>query len=372
VKTALLAGAFGQHNPGDEALLDSFVQALPDWRHVATSADPRVTRGRGVESVPSWNLARVARAACQADAVIFAGGTVFKALDPRLRRPRNDLLVKAVLLAAGSKLQAKPLAMIGLGVGDLAGAGARMLARALVRFPDLLVLRDEESAEALRLAGAPMPFRVGADPAWTLVDAPPEEHQNGSDTVVVALSSLCADRDLGRRLAEALAPLTREPGLCIQLQPWQLDGTVSDAPLALELQSRLPGHVEILPPPRDLADTRELFGAARVVLGLRFHALVAAASAGVPFVALAHEAKLAGLARRLHQRAVGPGELPRRLTEAMVAAAGDSPPSPAVVRAEIARAEESFRLMRLLLSGGRSPEVAEVTGLPLVPEPSPR
>ena len=30
------------------------------------------------------------------------------------------------------------------------------------------------------------------------------------------------------------------------------------------------------------------------------------------------------------------------------------------------------RLMRLLLSGGRSPEATEVTGLPLIPEPSPR
>jgi polysaccharide pyruvyl transferase WcaK-like protein len=370
--TALLAGAFGQHNPGDEALLDAFVRALPGWRHVATSSDPQATRARGVEAVPSWNVAKVAGAARRADAVIFAGGTVFKALDPRVGRPRNDLLLKALLLAAGSKAQGKPLAMIGLGVGDLPGRAASVLARALVRLPDLLVLRDEESAEELRRAGAPMPFRVGADPAWTLVDAPPEAHDNGSDTVVIALSSLCGGRDLGDRLAKALEPLARVGDLRLQLQPWQIEGRLSDAPLARDLQARLGGRAEILPPPRDLAAARSLFSTAHLVLGLRFHALLAAASAGVPFVALAHEAKLAALARRLHQPAVAPGEPPERLTEALVAASGGSPPSPAAVRAEIARAEESFRLMRLLLSGGRSPEVAEVSGLPLVPEPSPR
>ena len=367
--SVLLAGAFGQHNPGDEALLDAFVQGLPEWDHVATSSDPAHTRGRGIDAVPSWSPVKVAAATKRADAVIFAGGTVFKELDPRVNRPANDLLVKAVMLAAGSKAQGKPLAMVGLGVGKLPEGSPRVLARTLVRFPDLLVLRDEESAEALSHSGAPQPFRVGADPAWTLLDAPPESHENGSDTIVVALSSHCGGYDLADRLVEALAPLT---GYRIKVQPWQVVGPTTDAPLAREIERRLPGRVEVLPPPRDLADARRLFSRAHVVLSLRFHALVAAASAGVPFVAMAHEAKLAGLARRLHQRAVGPEEPPAHVTEALVAAGSGPAPRPSAVRAEIARAEESFRLTRLLLNRGRSPEAAEVSGLPLVPEPGVR
>ena len=41
-----------------------------------------------------------------------------------------------------------------------------------------------------------------------------------------------------------------------------------------------------------------------LVIAMRFHALVAAGMAGTPFVAIAHEPKLAGLARRLGQVAV--------------------------------------------------------------------
>lgn len=362
----LLAGAFGQHNPGDEALLDAFVQGLPEWDHVATSSDPAHTRGRGIDAVPSWSPVKVAAATRRSDAVIFAGGTVFKELDPRVNRPANDLLVKAVMLAAGSKAQGKPLAMVGLGVGNLPEGSPRVLARTLVRFPDLLVLRDEESAEALSHSGAPQPFRVGADPAWTLLDAPPESHENGSDTIIVALSSHCGGPGLADRLVDALAPLG---DYRIKVQPWQVVGPTSDMPLAREVERRLPG-VEILPPPHDLADARELFSRAHLVLSLRFHALVAAASAGVPFVAMAHEAKLAGLARRLHQQAVGPDESPARVTAAIRGASQGPAPRPSAVRAEIARAEESFRLTRLLLNRGASPEAAEVSGLPLVPEPS--
>ena len=102
----LLAGAFGQHNPGDEALLDAFVQGLPDWDHVATSRDPGYTRRRGVEAVPSWSAAKVAGAARRADAVIFAGGTVFKQLDPRVRRPPNDLCSRPFCWRPGARRRA--------------------------------------------------------------------------------------------------------------------------------------------------------------------------------------------------------------------------------------------------------------------------
>ena len=58
--------------------------------------------------------------------------------------------------------------MIGVGADDLRGRQAQVIARWLVRHADLLVLRDEESAAALAVAGAPKPFWIGADPAWLL------------------------------------------------------------------------------------------------------------------------------------------------------------------------------------------------------------
>ena len=111
--TALLAGAFGQRNPGDEALLDAFTQALPDWDVIATAAVP--PHGRDTETVPSDDPARVARAMTRADAVVFAGGTVFKELSPRTRRPRLDLLQKGAALAYGAKALGKRLVMVGVG-----------------------------------------------------------------------------------------------------------------------------------------------------------------------------------------------------------------------------------------------------------------
>ena len=125
--TAVLAGAFGQRNPGDEALLDAFIGALPDWDVIATAVVP--PHGRATETVASDDPARVARAVARSEAVVFAGGTVFKELPPRTRRPALDLLQKGAALAYGAKALGKRLAMIGVGAAPIGHERGHRLAR---------------------------------------------------------------------------------------------------------------------------------------------------------------------------------------------------------------------------------------------------
>jgi polysaccharide pyruvyl transferase WcaK-like protein len=364
--TALLAGAFGQRNPGDEALLDAFIEALPDWDVVATAAVP--PHGRDTETVPSDDPARVARAVTRADAVVFAGGTVFKELSPRTRRPPLDLRQKGAALAYGARALGKRLAMVGVGAAPIRPGRGHRLVRRLINAADLLVLRDEESADVLAGIGAPTPFRIGADAAWTLVDRSPPLDQLG-DRVIVALSSESGNGYVADELAAALVPLLAA-GYPVALQPWQVGGPVrpDDLDMARALAARLGGTAEILLPPADLADAVDVFASARLVLGLRFHALIAAAAAGRPFVAYAHEPKLAGAARRLAQTAVSPSHDGEELGAVLLRAAENPmPPSLSAVRAEIARAEESMRLLRLVLSDGQAGEPESIGTLPLQP-----
>ena len=120
--------------------------------------------------------------------------------------------------------------------------------------------------------------------------------------------------------------------------------------------------------PADIVAAREGMAGARLVLAQRFHALVAAASAGVPALAVAHEPKLSGLARRLTLPVVAPDAPPQSFAGAVLGAL-DAPPADAeLVRLERSAAEEGFRLLRVLLARGRSDEAADVDGLTLRPE----
>jgi polysaccharide pyruvyl transferase CsaB len=360
-----LAGAFGQGNPGDEALLSAFAQGLRDHRPVVASTNASATVSEhGLPAVARDDIARVVQLIARADAVVVAGGTIFKALHPSCGRPPLALLRRTAALAAMTRALRKPLALVGVGAAPLEGAAARRLARAIVHSADLLILRDEESAEHLAGIGAPTPFRVGADPAWILLPDPPESGHPAGGPVVVALSHLAGGADIADRLAAGLQPVA-DAGIPLRLDPWQPDG---DRELADAVARRLGGRAEIAPGPRDLPAARDGMAGARLVLAQRFHALVTAASAGVPALAVAHEPKLEGLARRLDQPAVAAGAAPQEFAAAVLGALDAAPASAAAVRRERAAAEDGFRLLRVLLAGGRSHEAVDIDGLALRPQ----
>jgi polysaccharide pyruvyl transferase WcaK-like protein len=389
-RRVLLAGAFGQGNPGDEALLSAFARALPDHVPVVASAAPAHTSAvHGLGAIDREDGAAVARAIASSDAIVVAGGTIFKTLHEACGRPRHALLARTAGLAALARAMRKPFALVGVGAGALDTMLSRRLARFVVRCADLLVLRDEESAARLAAAGAPTPFRVGADPAWTLLDRVPAPAEVATPAaipaasgghapvsldetaapapVVVALSHLAGGDELAGRLADGLAPVL-EAGHPIQLQPWQRDaGEGGDEELAADLRDRL-GDAELLDPPHDLLAARNSFRDAAAVVALRFHAVPAAAAAGVPLVAFAHEPKLAGGARRLGQHAVAPAAASEQLADRVLQALDAGPAAADAVETERARAEDGFRLLRVLLARGRSTEAAEVDGLSLRPE----
>jgi hypothetical protein len=55
--------------------------------------------------------------------------------------------------------------------------------------------------------------------------------------------------------------------------------------------------------------------------------------------------------------------------EAALAALQGPPAAAPAVKAEVARAEEGFRLLQLVLTRGRGRPADDVSGLPLVPKP---
>ena len=205
---------------------------------------------------------------------------------------------------------------MGVGAAPLQGATARGLARAIVRAADLLILRDEESAAHLAEIGAPTPIRVGADAAWTLLPIPGEQG-------VRPLSKSSLRSAIWR--ATATSASGSPPACSRSSTPGSRCGSIrgrcdGDAELAADVvgatrrarADRRAAH-------RSPAARAGMTGA-RLVIAQRFHALVAAASAGVPVLAVAHEPKLSGLARRLGQPTVAPDAAPRTFADAVLAA----------------------------------------------------
>jgi polysaccharide pyruvyl transferase WcaK-like protein len=123
--------------------------------------------------------------------------------------------------------------------------------------------------------------------------------------------------------------------------------------------------VQVLAPLRDLGARDTSMAGAGAVVALGSHALIAAATAGVPAVAVACEPAIADLARRLDQPLIAADASAAAVGDAILGALDHEPALPNAIEGQIATAEEGFRLLRVLLSEGKSEEVTELSGLPL-------
>lgn len=363
----LLCGAFGQGNPGDDALLEAFLAGLAGHDVSVTTTGPVPSPARAV--APGWRtLTRTLR---DVDAVVVGGGTVFKSLHPSVPRRPTSLLARTAALRAATAARGVPLALVGVGAGDLRGRTARRLAAWTADRADLLVVRDEESAAVLAEAGATGPFRVGADATWRLLDVDasgPAAPASDPGAPVLVVLSHHADRDAGRLVAGVAAVVERllERGHPVALQPWQGGADGLDAALGTDVLRRIrSGGVSLTEPPATLRDAQVAAAQHGAVVTLRFHGLVAAAAAGRPTLAFAHEPKLAGLARRLGQPTVPSHASPAVLAHAVDALLDTPGPHPDLVRREADLARRTNALLRLVVSGGAEDDAVDRAALDL-------
>jgi polysaccharide pyruvyl transferase WcaK-like protein len=364
----LLAGDLGARDPGDDALLAAFARELPRWPLVLMSADPaRVRHRHGRPTVSTRDPRRMLGAVRHCEMLLLGDGAL---RGPARGERTRDVL--AITLAA--KALGRRVALLGVGVGGLHRRSDRRRVGALVRLSDLLVLRDPSAADALLAAGAPGPFRVAADPAWCALETAVSTPSERRDEVLVILDSRAVSISGSgpARLAAALDRLAAR-GLRVRLAPWRISRYgADDLDLARAIAARLGARARILLPPASLSEARSEAAGARVVLALRLHALIVAASAGTPAVALGDELEMGGLAGRLGLPSLPLAADPAAVAWTAMATADGAPATSEAVNAERSTAREAFRLLRLLLDAGRSDEDHDVAALPLVPEPMTR
>ncbi len=298
----VISGYYGFGNLGDEAVLAAMLAALrprlPDASFVVLSGNPDATaRLHAVRGVPRLGVAAL-RALSGADLFISGGGSLIQ----DVTSARSPLYYLGVL-RTGSALARRTM-MYAQGVGPIGRAVIRRLTKWACDRVDLLTVRDEDSRELLRACGIRHPIELVADPVFALPAAPPDRAAAllGSSTVPrlgVALRPWTGD-DIDPLLRGLRAFRDRIGGDVVALvfQPGQ-DGALADR-VAREVGARIIGDVT---PQEMLA----VIGQLDLVIGVRLHALICAAAAGVPALAVSYDPKVDALARR-----IGAGILPIR------------------------------------------------------------
>ncbi|MBE3519466.1 MAG: polysaccharide pyruvyl transferase CsaB [Firmicutes bacterium] len=328
MQKVVLAGYYGMHNTGDEAILAATVSVLrharDDLRLVVLSADPQGTASAyGLEAFHRMSPLGVFKALHDADLVLFGGGSLLQDVTSK----RSLLYYLAVLKLA--RFLARRVMIYANGVGPVRWpTGRKMVADAVSR-ADIITVRDEDSAAELRAMGVVgREIHVTADPVFLLKPGPRE----------VALAALRSHGLLGANniLWLSLRPASgetwtlsvidlilsaRNRGLepVFFLMQESSDGREASRVNELLRTSGQP-PVPVMKASRP-EDALALISEGRFLIGMRLHSLILAAMGGVPAAGVELDPKItsflkaAGLVPAPAPSAVRPGDLPAVLED---------------------------------------------------------
>lgn len=281
------SGYYGKGNGGDEALLVSLLQMLPDSvTPLVLSGNPAQTRQRyGVQSCDRMSAFRVFQALRRCDVFIAGGGSLMQDVTS-FASP----LYYGGLMGLAQQMGLQTIAWA-QGIGPLKRPFIRWVARQAFAGCQAVSVRD--SGSAALLASWQVPFIEAPDPVWALEAKPVAGLWDlPAPRVAVTLRShptLTPQRLTN--LTQALIDFQKATQTCILLVPFQAS---QDLEIARSIAAQLPGvhHIFCLDDPREL---KGLFRGVEMAIGMRYHALIMAAAQECRCFALSYDPKVSQL-----------------------------------------------------------------------------
>ena len=292
----LLSGYYGFDNLGDDALLQIIVAQLKTRYPLATidvlSAKPQATAHElGVTATSRWDQGAIRDAISAADVVLSGGGGLLQ----------NATSLKSLLYYAGivrTALRAGKRTMVfAQSIGPLDFWGKQTV-REFCKGLQAATVRDERSRELLAPLVPSTTVERTADPV--LLYEPPERAVDLSSAglgdasdplVLVCVRKTSHQNDLVANLAAAVDRLAEVHGARVAFLPF---GGAADAEVSTAIIRKCRSQ-PMLVGLDGLDAVAAAVARAKLVVGVRLHALVLALRFGVPFLAVPYDPKIAGL-----------------------------------------------------------------------------
>ncbi|MBI3161134.1 MAG: polysaccharide pyruvyl transferase CsaB, partial [Chloroflexi bacterium] len=321
----LIAGYYGFGNAGDEAILSAILVNLKKQRKnlefIVISSNPADTERRhGVRAVHWKDVNKMLDAARESDLVILGGGGIFQdywgtPADTQLTEFHWGIsFYSSIGLLA--TLYDKPFMVYSVGVGPLITNEGKRWTRFTFELADAVTVRDSESKALLAELGFPArQIAIKPDPALTL--AP--DAKAAADIFHAAKIDPAKGPIIGvslrnwtegeksdawkKEVAEALDRFLEAQKAQVVFIPFQVSEheLENDHSVAREIKSMMKQRrrVTLLSKAYSPQVLEGLIARCRMIVGMRLHSLIFAASVGVPSVALVYDPKVANLMKLL-------------------------------------------------------------------------
>jgi len=321
--TILIGGYYGAGNTGDEAILSQILAGFrrnrQDFDFVVISSNPEETaRTHDVKAVLYNDIPALVEAAKLCDLFILGGGGLFhdywKIAEKNLLTQRHISLSFYGTMLILAKLFDKPVMLYAVGVGPLLYESGINLTRLCFENANQVTVRDNGSLDLIKDIGiSPNNVTLTADPAF-LMAADSDNAKNIIDRLLVnerQIVGVCVRNwniDVSAEkwqsdLAKALDLFAEKHDVNFLFIPFQIaskevlaDDLIVAKNIVSSMDHRDRGFVlhEVYSPEIMLG----LIAECQILVGMRLHSLIFAATAQVPFAGIIYDPKVGHLLKR--------------------------------------------------------------------------
>lgn len=313
-RRALLLGAYGQANLGDDLLLYNYLTLLRSRGYedvvvnvsradlvpeLITREFPAMTTFATYETSPLTLL----RLILSAEVVVYGGGTVYKELYKTTGRSAYSLISRILVFNLLVRLLGKRLYHLHIGLGTLETRLGRLITRYSLYPARYSLLRDQKSydvaREVLQLPASKLDVSTDVlfvNPRWRTpwrqqpLPLPPGHHVSVIGVNVLHDVPDWIDQQHYVQVMRDFVATQTANGHCIVMLPFQHDfNPHHDLAFMRDHFGDLSGCVILDPVPLDLvADYLQQFD---VFVAMRFHSLLLSTAVQTPFAAISYDPK---------------------------------------------------------------------------------
>jgi polysaccharide pyruvyl transferase CsaB len=312
-KRILISGYYGFYNSGDEAVLQSILLALEEqglscgirFVPIVLSNDPAHTsQTYGVEAIHRMKLGHIIRAISGSDGLISGGGSLLQDTTGTKTIPYYLAMIKF------AQWLRKPTFIYSQGIGPVHRRVFFRWISSVFNRCELVSVRDEESKQLLLQMKVKRDITVVPDPVMGMpvgneANSRIEVLPSNSSIIGVSVRYWNKDRSELNILAEAITLIMEQTEAQIRFLPFHLP---SDDKASLYIRSRLDNKYTtrittsagVTHPQQMLAEV----GRCHVLIGMRLHSLIYAASQQVPMLGISYDPKIDQFLNRLGMKAI--------------------------------------------------------------------
>ena len=289
----LLCGYYGEHNLGDDALLQVLISQLPNaWDPLITARDHQAAAelAPGASFVDRRSLSETLHALQQVNALVLGGGSLLQD-----GTSFKSLLYYLIVLWC-ARWNRIPIILWGQGLGPLQRKWSRWCVQATLSGIRAVSWRDPASFHQAQRWRLSMPMVMGPDPVWC---HPAPRWSGGQDLILCLRPTPLLNTQGWQTLLRALEHFSAQSGSKVIWLAFHGD---QDAALwnDLDQQRLIPAGLRERSLQRraeSLEQVHGLFGKASLVIAMRLHALILAATTGCPTAALSYDPKVKAAAQ---------------------------------------------------------------------------